>query len=71
GEALTDQDIIEIVQKNNQKCGDEVEVIDQEPVSVNFNECDLELLSKIKKRLSDLRLSSLNQTFISSFFRKN
>ncbi|RNA32485.1 hypothetical protein BpHYR1_006786 [Brachionus plicatilis] len=34
-EALTDQDIIEIVQKINQNCDDEVEVIDQEPVSVS------------------------------------
>ncbi|RMZ97565.1 hypothetical protein BpHYR1_031849, partial [Brachionus plicatilis] len=59
GEALTDQDIIGIVQKNNQNCDDEVEVVDQEPVS-----CDLELLSKIKERMSDLRLSSLNQTHI-------
>ncbi|RNA40883.1 hypothetical protein BpHYR1_026033 [Brachionus plicatilis] len=90
GEALTDQDIIEIVQKNYQNCDDEVEVIDQEPVSVSYkqanqakdqvqiffetsnlkflsfdsNECDLELLSKIKERMSDLRLSSLNQTHI-------
>ncbi|RNA20979.1 hypothetical protein BpHYR1_012951 [Brachionus plicatilis] len=55
GEALKDQDIIEIVKKNNQNCDDEVEVIDQEPVFVNFNECDLELLSKIKERMSDLR----------------
>ncbi|RMZ96759.1 jerky homolog-like isoform X1, partial [Brachionus plicatilis] len=91
GEALTDQDIIEIIQKNDENCDDEVELIDQEPVSVSykqakqaidqvqfffetskdFNECDLELLSKIKERMSDLRLSSLNQTFISSFFKKN
>ncbi|RNA11208.1 hypothetical protein BpHYR1_017776 [Brachionus plicatilis] len=35
-------------------CDDEVEVIDQEPVSVNFNKGDLELLSKIKERMSDL-----------------
>ncbi|RMZ94421.1 hypothetical protein BpHYR1_019932 [Brachionus plicatilis] len=34
GEALTDQDIIEIVHKNNRNCDDEVVVIDQEPVSI-------------------------------------
>ncbi|RNA36853.1 hypothetical protein BpHYR1_025929 [Brachionus plicatilis] len=76
GETLTDQDIIEIVQKTIKSCDDDVEVIDQEPVSVSnkqakqaidqvqfffetskdFNECDLELLSKIKERMSELSI---------------
>ncbi|RNA37379.1 hypothetical protein BpHYR1_027529, partial [Brachionus plicatilis] len=52
GEALTDQDIIEVVQKNNQNCDDEVEVIDQGRSRGRVeeqNEYKVALLNKIKK----------------------